>query len=155
MYGGASVGLMGTLADKVLALGGRVIGVIPESLVSKEVAHQHLSDLRVVNSMHERKAEMAQLASGFIAMPGGVGTIEETFEILTWAQLGIHSKPCGLLNVAGYYDQLIAFLEHCSKERFLKDVHRAMLLVESEPRALLTAFAEHAPASTSKWLDRT
>ena len=154
VYGGANVGLMGTLADTVLELGGHVIGVIPESLVSKEVAHQRLSELRVVASMHQRKAEMAELASGFIALPGGVGTIEETFEIFTWAQLGMHTKPCGLLNVAGYFDQLVAFLEHSVRERFLKEVHREMLLVEEDPKILLDAFNQYASPKVEKWIDR-
>jgi uncharacterized protein (TIGR00730 family) len=154
VYGGANVGLMGTLADTVLELGGHVIGVIPESLVSKEVAHGRLSDLRVVGSMHERKAQMAELSSGFVALPGGVGTIEETFEILTWAQLGMHGKPCGLLNVAGYYDPLVAFLEHSVRERFLEEVHRTMLLVAECPKVLLDAFDRYAPPEVEKWIDR-
>lgn len=154
VYGGANVGLMGVLADAVLGLGGRVIGVIPESLASKEVAHRGLSELRIVSSMHERKAQMAELASGFVALPGGIGTLEETFEILTWAQLGMHEKPCGLLNVAGYYDRLVEFLEHSVKERFLRDAHRGMLLVERDPKRLLDAFSRYAPPVVEKWLDR-
>lgn len=154
VYGGARVGLMGMLADRVLELGGHVIGVIPDSPVLLDVAHKSLSELRVVNSMHERKAMMVDLASGFIAMPGGVGTIEEIFEVVTWAQLGMHAHPCGLLNVAGYYDALIAFLEHSVSERFLKEIHREMLLVEQEPASLLDAFADHVPARVGKWVDR-
>lgn len=154
VYGGADVGLMGTLANAALELGGHVIGVIPESLVSKEVAHRHLSELRVVRSMHERKAQMAELSLGFIALPGGVGTLEETFEILTWTQLGMHDKPCGLLNVAGYYDKLVAFLEHAVAERFLKEAHRQILLVEDDPKALLDAFRGWTPPAAEKWIDR-
>jgi uncharacterized protein (TIGR00730 family) len=154
VYGGARVGLMGVLADSVLELGGHVIGVLPEFLVSKEVAHGHLSELRIVTSMHERKAEMAELASGFIALPGGVGTLEEAFEVLTWAQLGMHAKPCGLLNVAGYFDQLVGFLEHAVRERFLKEAHRQLLLVEQDPKTLLARFSQHKPREVDKWIDR-
>jgi uncharacterized protein (TIGR00730 family) len=150
VYGGARVGLMGMLADRVLELGGHVIGVIPESPVLLDVAHKHLSELRVVDTMHERKALMADLASGFVAMPGGVGTLEEIIEILAWAQLGFHAKPCGLLNVAGYYDALIAFLEHSVSERFLKQVHRDKLLVEQEPASLLDAFVDYTPTQVGK-----
>ena len=154
VYGGGNVGLMGTLADAVLGLGGRVTGVIPEALVAREVAHQHLSELRVVSSMHERKAQMAELASGFVALPGGAGTLEETFEVFTWAQLGLHEKPCGLLNVAGYFDPLIAFLDHSVRERFLSDAHRAMLLVENDPKLLLDSFDEYKAPEVDKWIDR-
>lgn len=154
VYGGARVGVMGTLADAVLTLGGLVIGVIPAALVSKEVAHDGLTELRVVASMHERKAQMAELSSGFVALPGGVGTLEELFEVLTWAQLGLHEKPCGLLNVAGYYDGLIHFLDHAVGERFLRKTHRDLLIVEEEPAALLDAFQEYAPARSDKWIDR-
>jgi hypothetical protein len=142
VYGGGNVGLMTVIADQVLELGGHVTGVIPNSLVSKEVAHQGLSDLRVVQSMHERKAVMAELSNGFIAMPGGIGTMEEFFEVLSWAQLGLHDKPCGLLNVAGYYDPLIQFLDHAVSDDFLKPKHRALMIVESEPAKLLDRFEE-------------
>jgi hypothetical protein len=142
VYGGGNVGLMTVIADQVLEHGGHVTGVIPDSLVSKEVAHQGLSDLRVVQSMHERKALMAELSDGFIAMPGGIGTMEEFFEVLSWAQLGLHDKPCGLLNVAGYYDPLIQFLDHAVFDDFLKPKHRALLIVEKEPAKLLGRFEE-------------
>jgi uncharacterized protein (TIGR00730 family) len=140
IYGGGKVGLMTVIADTVLELKGHVTGVIPDSLVSKEVAHRGLSELRVVQSMHERKALMAELSDGFIAMPGGIGTMEEFFEVLSWAQLGIHEKPCGLLNVAGYYDPLIQFLDHAVAEDFIKPKHRALLIVESESTRLLDRF---------------
>jgi|SRR3990170_1214248 len=137
VYGGGNVGLMGVIADAVLELDGHVTGVIPDTLVSKEVAHKGLSDLRIVRSMHERKALMAELSDGFIAMPGGIGTMEEFFEVLSWAQLGIHNKPCGLLNVAGYYQPLLQFLDHAVDHGFLKAKHRSLLIVESEPHRLL------------------
>jgi uncharacterized protein (TIGR00730 family) len=137
VYGGGNVGLMTVIADTVLDLNGHVTGVIPDSLVSKEVAHRGLTDLRVVSSMHERKALMAELADGFIAMPGGIGTMEEFFEVLSWAQLGIHEKPCALLNVCGYYDPLIQFLDRAVADDFIKPKHRALLIVESEPAELL------------------
>lgn len=137
VYGGASVGLMGALADAVLARGGDVIGVIPNHLVSKEVAHQGLSDLRVVASMHERKALMAELSDGFIALPGGLGTFEEFCEILTWAQLGLHHKPTGLLNVLGYYDLLLALLDQGVREQFVRPHHRELVLSAADPTELL------------------
>lgn len=139
VYGGASVGIMGTIADGVLARGGEAIGVIPESLVRKEVAHQGLSELIVTPDMHERKRVMAERADGFIAMPGGLGTLEELFEILTWAQLRFHAKPCGLLNVNGYFDSLVAFLDNAVAEGFIHPDHRAMLKVTDEPVMLLEA----------------
>jgi uncharacterized protein (TIGR00730 family) len=140
VYGGGNVGLMNIVANRVLELRGHVTGVIPDSLVGKEVAHRGLSDLRVVQSMHERKALMAELSDGFIAMPGGIGTMEEFFEVLSWAQLGIHNKPCGLLNVGGYFQRLIEFLDHAVEEDFLKPKHRSLLIVEEEPRSLLSRF---------------
>jgi uncharacterized protein (TIGR00730 family) len=155
VYGGASVGLMGTLADAALDAGGDVIGVIPRSLVKYEVAHRGLSDLRVVASMHERKATMADLADGFIALPGGNGTLDELFEVLTWAQLGEHSKPCGLLNIGGYYSHLLAFLDHAVGERFLRPEHRAMLLVESAPDAILDRLEAYRAPKIGKWIDRS
>lgn len=142
VYGGGNVGLMTVIADQVLELKGHVTGVIPNSLVSKEVAHFGLSDLRVVDSIHERKAVMAELSDGFIAMPGGIGTMEEFFEVLSWAQLGLHEKPCALLNVAGYYDPLIEFLDHAVAQDFIKPKHRALMIVESEPGRLLDRFAK-------------
>jgi uncharacterized protein (TIGR00730 family) len=155
VYGGASVGIMGVLADAILAEGGHVIGIIPQALVDKEVAHRGLSDLRVVKSMHERKTLMAELSDGFIALPGGLGTLEELFEVLTWALLGLHQKPCGLLNIRDYYRSLIDFLDHAVAERFIKDVHRAMLLVEEQPERLLERFERYKAPSVAKWFDRT
>jgi uncharacterized protein (TIGR00730 family) len=155
VYGGGNVGLMGLLADAVVRGGGQVIGVIPQSLVDREVAHSGLSDLRVVGSMHERKALMAELADGFVALPGGIGTLEEFCEILTWAQLGLHQKPCGLINVAGYFDRLMGFLDHAVSERFLRPEHRAMVLVEADPETLLDRFAAHRPPQLEKWIDRS
>jgi uncharacterized protein (TIGR00730 family) len=140
VYGGARAGLMGVLADAVLAGRGHVTGVIPQALVDKEIAHQGLSDLRVVRSMHERKAMMADLADGFIALPGGLGTLEELFEVLTWAQLGLHRKPCGLVNVRGYFDGLLSFVDHAIDERFVRSEYRSMILVSSSPGALLEQF---------------
>jgi hypothetical protein len=137
VYGGAHVGLMGAVADAVLEGGGHVIGVIPHALVAKEVAHMGISDLRIVSSMHERKALMADLSDGFIAMPGGWGTLEELFEVLTWGQLGLHRKPCGLLNVAGYFDPLVAFFRHAFDEQFVKRPYEQLLPVESSAAALL------------------
>jgi len=153
VYGGASIGLMGLIADTVLQLGGRAVGVIPKGLARKEVVHRHLTELHVTQSMHERKTLMAELSDGFIAMPGGIGTFEEIFEIWTWAQLGIHAKPCGLLNVAGYYDALTTFLDHAAAEQFLKPDQRSLLMVEQQPQALLDRFASYQPPSVRKWLD--
>ncbi len=155
VYGGASVGLMGTLANAALEAGGEVIGVIPKSLVKYEVAHRGLPDLRIAASMHERKATMAELADGFVALPGGIGTLEEFFEVLTWAQLGEHSKPCGLLDIDGYYSHLLAFLDHAVAERFLRPEHRAMLIVESSPDAILDRLAAYRPPKLGKWIDRS
>jgi uncharacterized protein (TIGR00730 family) len=144
VYGGASVGLMGVVADTALAHKGEVIGVIPKSLVEKEVAHAGLADLRIVESMHQRKALMAELSNGFIALPGGIGTLEELFEAWTWWRLGYHDKPCALLNVGGFYDGLVSFLDHIVGEEFLKPMHRDMLIVEPDVDALLNALAHHA-----------
>ena len=137
VYGGGNVGLMGVLADKALGLDGEVIGVIPRSLVDRELAHQNLSELRIVGSMHERKATMAELSDAFVALPGGIGTVEEIVEVLTWTQLRFHRKPCALLNVAGYYDHLMAFLDHAVEQRFLSRETRALLVVDDDPEALL------------------
>ena len=150
VYGGGNVGMMGELAQSVLDHGGHVIGVIPRDLVQREVAHTGLSDLRVVDSMHERKALMAELSDGFIALPGGIGTLEELLEVLTWAQLGLHRKPCGLLNVSGYFQQLMAFLDHLVDQRFLHPAHRAMLLSAERAEDLLTAFEAYAPLIVDK-----
>ncbi len=154
VYGGASVGIMGLIADSVLQLGGRVVGVMPEALVRKEIAHKRLTELHVTQSMHERKNLMAELSDGFIAMPGGIGTLEEIFEIWTWAQLGFHAKPCGLLNVAGYFDSLTTFLDHAVTEQFVKKPHRSMLIVDHEPEALLDRFAKYEPPSVQKWVEK-
>jgi hypothetical protein len=156
VYGGASVGLMGAVADAVLREGGEVIGVIPQSLVDKEVAHKGLQDLRITSSMHERKALMADLSDGFIALPGGIGTLEEMFEVWTWAQLGHHIKPCALLNVEGFYDGLSLFLDTLVSEGFVKDVHRNMLIRESDPQALLASMKAYvAPPIAGKWIAGT
>lgn len=155
VYGGGNVGLMGVVADAALAKGGAVIGVIPKALATKEVAHLRLDDLRVVESMHERKQVMADLADGFIALPGGMGTLEELCEILTWAQLGMHAKPCGLLNVAGYFDPFLAFLDHAVREAFLKPKHRELALVEENPERLLDAFATYRPPRVEKWIRKS
>ena len=152
VYGGASVGIMGVLADTVLGLGGRVTGVMPESIVRKEVAHRGLTELRVTSSMHERKMTMAELSDAFVALPGGIGTLEELFEAWTWAQLGLHAKPCGLLNVAGYFDGLIAFLDHTVRERFVKEANRAMLIVSDDPADLLDRFAGYHAPTVEKWI---
>lgn len=154
VYGGASVGLMGAVADAVLRAGGEVVGVMPRSLLEREVAHRQLRDLRVVGSMHERKALMAELADAFLALPGGLGTLEEFFEVWTWAQLGEHTKPLGMLNVAGYYDPLLAFFDHLVSERFVRPEHRAMVLLEEDAGALLSGFASYRPPVVSKWIDR-
>jgi len=154
VYGGGNIGLMGVLAEAGLAAGGQVIGVTPRRLLEKEVVHQELSELRVVESMHERKALMAELSDAFIALPGGLGTFEEMFEVLTWTQLGFHRKPCGLLNVAGFYDRLTAFLDHAVAERFLKAEHRAMVLVEHEPDTLIDRLQSCRLPEVSKWIDR-
>ena len=153
VYGGGNVGLMTAIADVVLELSGHVTGVIPNSLVSKEVAHLGLSDLRIVDSMHERKALMAELSDGFIAMPGGIGTMEEFFEVLSWAQLGLHEKPCALLNVAGYYDPLIQFLDHAVEQDFIKPKHRALMIVENDPGRLLDRFGELIDVRPGKRFD--
>jgi hypothetical protein len=154
VYGGAHVGTMGVLADAVLERGGRVIGVLPAGLAAKEIAHPGLTELRIVGSMHERKSQMAELADGFVALPGGFGTLEELLEILTWGQLGLHRKPCAVLNVAGYFGPLLSFLDHAVAERFVATAHRAMLLVDDEPRRLLERIRAYQPPSVEKWLDR-
>ena len=154
VYGGASVGLMGQLADAALAAGGEVIGVIPQALVDLEVAHGGLADLRVVATMHERKAVMADLGDAFAALPGGIGTLDELFEVLTWAQLGLHTKPAGLLDLAGYFQPLLAFLDGAVTARFLQPTHRGMLLVEDDPARLLAAFRAYRPPPPFKWVDR-
>ena len=153
VYGGGNVGIMGVIADAVLECQGHVTGVIPAALVGKEVAHRGLSDLRIVNSMHERKAMMGDLSDGFVALPGGIGTMEEFFEVLSWAQLGLHTKPCGLLSVSGYYQHLIRFLDYAVEQDFLKSKHRVLLLVEEEPRKLLDRFEEFVAVHAAKRFD--
>ena len=154
VYGGASVGIMGEIANAVLGEGGDVIGVIPKGLFAKEVAHTGITELREVGSMHERKALMADLSDGFIALPGGLGTIEEIFEIITWSQLGMHRKPCGLLNVNNYYDKLIGFLDHAVSEQFIKATHRSTILIDKCSDRLLEKFEAYKAPETAKWIDR-
>ncbi|WP_169977451.1 LOG family protein [Tautonia rosea] len=154
VYGGGSVGLMGVLADAVMAQGGRVIGVIPQSLLDREVGHTELTELHVVGSMHERKAMMAELAEGFLALPGGIGTLEEFFEIWTWGQLGLHRKPFGLLDVEGFYQPMLAFLDRLVEQRFVRPEHRAMLIVARQPVTLLAAMEAYTPPPVPKWIDR-
>ena len=154
VYGGGGVGLMGKLADAVLALGGEITGVIPDALVDREIGHPGVHDMRTVGSMHERKALMAELSDAFVALPGGIGTLEELVEVFTWSQLGLHRKPCGLLDVEGYYEELAAFLDHAVRERFLREEHRSTLIVEREPAALLERMTAYRPdAIQPKWID--
>jgi hypothetical protein len=156
VYGGGSVGLMGILADAVLVAGGEVIGVLPRGLARKEYAHDGLTELHLVGSMHERKALMASLADGFVALPGGLGTLEEILEVFTWAQLGIHQKPVGLVDVSGYWAGLLALLRHAVQEGFVRPEYAALLLVEPEPAALLDRFASwQPPVAPRVWLDAT
>jgi uncharacterized protein (TIGR00730 family) len=153
VYGGASVGLMGALADAALAAGGEVIGVIPQALIEREIGHRGLTELRIVESMHERKALMAELSDGFVALPGGIGTLEELFEVWTWAQLGLHAKPCALLDTDGFYGPLAAFLDHLVDAGFVREAHRDMLLTAHSPEELLTAFDAYRPPRVGKWLE--
>ncbi len=154
VYGGGRVGLMGALADEVLAGGGQVTGVIPIGLQVREVAHDRLTELRIVDSMHERKALMAELSDAFISLPGGLGTIEETAEMATWAQLGIHRKPSGLLNVAGYFDGLLAFLDHAVQEGFLSPANKALFVESTTVDGILDAVAAYAPPHAERWITR-
>lgn len=154
VYGGGRVGLMGALADGALAAGGEVIGVIPEALLRWEVGHLGLTELRVVDSMHTRKATMAELSDAFIGLPGGFGTLEELCEVLTWAQLGIHPKPCGLLNVAGFFDPLLTLFDHAVSEGFLRSQHRALVLEEVEIEPLLDRLERYTPPVVQKWIER-
>ena len=154
VFGGGHVGLMGEISNAALAAGGDVIGVIPKFLVERELAHEGLIDLRIVGSMHERKALMSDLSEGFIALPGGTGTLEEFFEVLTWAQLGEHDKPCGLLNVAGYYDPLLAVFDHMVERGFLSESNRSLVLVESDPDRLLERFEAYEPTKRPKWINK-
>ena len=154
VYGGASVGIMGVIADTVLAGGGEVIGVLPRGLFKREVAHTNLTELHEVGSMHERKALMADLADGFIALPGGFGTFDELFEITTWAQLGLHNKPIGLLDVAGYFKPLLALVAHASAEVFIPPTHTELLMCEDSPDKLLERFASFRPSvRVPKWTE--
>ncbi|HET7291615.1 MAG TPA: TIGR00730 family Rossman fold protein [Vicinamibacteria bacterium] len=152
VYGGGHVGLMGRLADAALETGGHVVGVIPQSLMAREVGHRGLPDLRVVATMHERKALMAKLGDAFVALPGGFGTLDELFEAVTWAQLGLHGKPIGLLNVGGYFDSLLRFADRSTADGFVRPEHRALLVVETDPLALLEALAAFELRPASKWL---
>jgi uncharacterized protein (TIGR00730 family) len=154
VYGGGNIGLMGIIADEVMRNGGTVVGIIPDSLFKKEVGKREITELHVVGSMHERKALMAELADGFIAMPGGIGTFEEFFEILTWSQLGFHEKPCGLLNVAGYYDGLLALCDNAVNEGFLRSVHRKLILDDSDAVSLLEKMNNFQPPAVEKWIEK-
>lgn len=152
VYGGGSVGIMGVVADEVLRLGGEAVGVIPQALMRKELAHAKLTEMHVTPSMHARKTLMAELSDAFVALPGGIGTFEELFEVWTWAQLGFHHKPCALLNVGGYYDRLVGFLDHAAEQGFVRPMHRDMLIVESDPQALLMRFAHYQAPPVPKWV---
>ncbi len=154
VYGGGNIGLMGEVADATLAAGGEAIGVIPEALVARELAHRGLTDLRIVPSMHERKSLMADLSDGFMALPGGFGTFEEFCEAVTWTQLGLHAKPCGLLNVGGYYDPLLGLFDAGVRERFIRPENRAIVLAHTEPEALIDALLVSRPVMTPRWIDR-
>jgi uncharacterized protein (TIGR00730 family) len=153
VYGGGHVGLMGVLADTALEAGGEVIGVMPQALIDREIGHTGLTELRVVGSMHERKALMAELSDAFVAVPGGIGTLEELIEVYTWSQLGIHRKACGVLNVAGYYDHLAAFLDHAVEAGFLRPQHRAVLTVAADPGELIDRLATYEPPTVAKWTE--
>jgi uncharacterized protein (TIGR00730 family) len=152
VYGGGSVGLMGVLADTVLKQGGHVTGIIPTALAHKDVLHQGLSETHVTDNMHERKAKMAELSDAFVAMPGGYGTLEEVFEVVTWAQLGLHNKPLGILNTGGYYDGLLDCIDAAVVEGFIKPEHRKLIIVGSEPDALFDALARQQPPTVEKWI---
>jgi uncharacterized protein (TIGR00730 family) len=153
VYGGGKVGLMGVIADTVLAAGGEAIGVMPQALIDREIGHPGLTELKVVHSMHERKALMAELGDAFVALPGGIGTLEELIEVYTWSQLGIHDKACGVLNVRGYYDGLATLLDHAVAEGFLRAQHRAVLSFAEDPAHLLDALAAYEPPRVGKWLE--
>ena len=153
VYGGASVGIMGSVADAVLEEGGQVIGIMPSFLEKREISHKRLSELIVVDSMHERKAKMAELADGFVALPGGPGTLEEFFEIFTWAQLGLHQKPCGLLNINHYFAPLVELFNHMTREQFLHEKYRSMALVDVEPSQLLDKFDSYEPPTVKTYLN--
>jgi uncharacterized protein (TIGR00730 family) len=152
VYGGGTVGLMGIIADAATAAGGEVVGVIPQALRAREHDHRGIAELHVVETMHERKALMAELADGFVALPGGIGTFEELFEVWTWAQLGYHSKPCGLLNVAGFFDKMSGFIDHVVEEGFLRQEHRGMLIVAEEPETMIDRLAGYVAPPTERWI---
>ena len=154
VYGGGRVGLMGALADAALEAGGDVIGIIPQALVDKEVSHRGLEDLRIVGSMHERKALMAELSDAFIALPGGFGTLEEFCEVVTWAQLGLHRKPCGLLNVDGYFNALLAFFNHATEEEFVKPIHRGAIVADTVPDVLIDRVLSQQLPLVEKWITK-
>ncbi|KKI92220.1 hypothetical protein WQ54_10370 [Bacillus sp. SA1-12] len=154
VYGGSKVGLMGTVANAALQAGGEVIGVIPRMLMEREIAHTGLTDLIIVNTMHERKAKMEELSDGFIAMPGGPGTMEEFFEVYTWAQLGEHQKPIGMLNSQHYYDKLLSFFDHMIEQQFLRSEYHSMIIVETDPHQLIEKFRHYEPPKLTKWINR-
>lgn len=153
VYGGGNIGLMGAIGDAVMAAGGKAIGIIPEALMRKEHGHRGITELRVVKSMHERKAMMADLADGFVAMPGGYGTLEEYCEVLTWTQLGFHRKPCGLLNVAGFYDPLLAFFDRATDQKFVRAEHRTLVLAGTDPEKLIDRMSAWKPPPVQKWFE--
>jgi uncharacterized protein (TIGR00730 family) len=155
VYGGGHVGLMGVLADAALRAGGTVHGVITRALVDKEVAHRGLTTLQVVDTMHDRKAAMADSADAFVMLPGGYGTFEEFLEVVTWTQLGVHSKPCGVLNIGGYFDPLLVLFEAATRQRFIREEHREMVLIDADPSALLERLGTWAPVTADKWVDRS
>ncbi|WP_299092625.1 TIGR00730 family Rossman fold protein [uncultured Metabacillus sp.] len=154
VYGGSKVGLMGTVANAALQAGGEVIGVIPRMLMEREIAHTGLTDLIIVNTMHERKAKMEELSDGFIALPGGPGTMEEFFEVYTWAQLGEHKKPIGMLNSHHYYDKLLSFFDHMIEQQFLRSEYHSMIIVETDPHQLIEKFRQYEPPILTKWINR-
>lgn len=155
VYGGGNIGLMGVLADTAIIAGGEVTGVIPRALFAKEVGHAGITDMRIVGSMHERKALMAELSDGFIALPGGWGTFDEFCEVLTWAQLGLHRKPCGILNVEGYYDPLLKMFDHSVAEGFLKPEYRPLVIAASEPEELIAKMQGYQPPSLDRWIEES
>lgn len=151
VYGGASVGIMGAVADTVLKEGGKVIGVIPKLLEEREISHQHLTELYTVDTMHERKAKMAELADGFLALPGGPGTLEEFFEIFTWAQIGLHQKPFGLLNINEYYNPLVSLLDHMVDQQFMQEKYRTLAIIDSDPKVLIDKFHQYEPPAVKTY----
>jgi len=155
IYGGGKVGMMGALADAVLKAGGEVIGVIPGALVERELAHHDVTDLIIVDSMHQRKAKMSDLSDGFLALPGGYGTLEELFEVITWAQLGFHAKPCGLLNIEGFFDPLLAMLDQAADQAFMSAENRRLLLTSTDPSEILQNLIDAHPVENPRWIDRS